>query len=407
MKLIDILKSNFNFSSLIILILSILSLDAFSHQRSESYSKWILEEDSLTSSIKASFTIRLSNLDKLEGPLYGEWEERVSENIISSFFVNENCLIEDDPRLDISKAEDIFRVSWLLTCPSGIEEIKVNIFFDKDPTHSHIARYAYSEDDSFEKLFTSQMRVWKITEPNQDQESFINSSFVDYIFLGIKHISTGYDHLAFLFGLLLLNPRLKKLIVVITGFTLGHSLTLSLAVLDLVRPVSLFIEALIGFSIALLGIEYLVRQNKNKRYFVNTFSLFLAFFFFAYIFIFEGKNILGFFGIFLFTFCYLNLLTNKDVSFFSLFIACAFGLIHGFGFGGFLFEVGFSEEKLLKALVGFNLGVEVGQILAVSIFFILLSWINKLNFNYQDLINPYLAISLVSLGLYWFAYRII
>ena len=220
-----------------------MSLDAFSHQRSESYSKWILEEDSLSSSIKASFTIRLSNLDKLEGPLYGEWEKRVSENIISSFFVNENCLIEDDPRLDISKAEDIFRVSWLLTCPSGIEEIKVNIFFDKDPTHSHIARYAYSEDDSFEKLFTSQMRVWKITEPNQDQESSMNSTFVDYIFLGIKHISTGYDHLAFLFGLLLLNPRLKKLIVVITGFTLGHSLTLSLAVLDLVRPVSLFIEA--------------------------------------------------------------------------------------------------------------------------------------------------------------------
>ena len=103
----------------------------------------------------------------------------------------------------------------------------------------------------------------------------------------------------------------------------------------------------------------------------------------------------------------MNLLTNKDVRFFSLFIACAFGLIHGFGFGGFLFEVGFSEEKLLKALVGFNLGVEVGQILAVSIFFILLSWINKLNFNYQDLINPYFAISLVSLGLYWFAYRII
>ena len=71
---------------------------------------------------------QLANLDKLEGPLYGEWEKRVSENIISSFFVNENCLIEDDPRLDISKAEDIFRVSWLLTCPSGIEEIKVNIF---------------------------------------------------------------------------------------------------------------------------------------------------------------------------------------------------------------------------------------------------------------------------------------
>tara|TARA_B100000029_G_scaffold516072_2_gene626698 strand:- start:805 stop:2025 length:1221 start_codon:yes stop_codon:yes gene_type:complete len=406
MKLIDILKSNFNFSSLLVLILSILSLDAFSHQRSESYSKWVLEEDSLSSSIKASFTIRLSNLDKLEGPLYGQWEKRVSENIIASFFVNENCTITDDPRLDISRAEDIFRVSWLLSCPNSLEEIKADIFFDKDPTHSHIARYAYSEDDSIEKLFTSQMRVWKI-EPNQDEENSINSTFIDYIFLGIKHISTGYDHLAFIFGLLLLNPKLKKLIIVITGFTLGHSLTLSLAVLDLVRPVSLFIEALIGFSIALLGIEFLVRQSKNKRNFVNNISLFLAFFFFAYIFIFEGKNILGFFGISLFTLCYLNLLTIKSVRSFSLFIACVFGLIHGFGFGGFLFEVGFSQEKLLKALIGFNLGVEVGQIVAVSIFFIVLNWINKLKFNYQDLINPAFAISLVSLGLYWFVYRII
>jgi len=126
MKLIGILKSNFNFSSLLIVILSILSLDAFGHQRSESYSKWILEEDGLSSSIKASFTIRLSNLDKLEGPLYEEWEKRVSENIISSFSVNENCLIVGDPRLDISRAEDIFRVSWLLSCPSGLEEIKTN-----------------------------------------------------------------------------------------------------------------------------------------------------------------------------------------------------------------------------------------------------------------------------------------
>tara|TARA_B100001750_G_scaffold235861_1_gene238956 strand:- start:842 stop:2065 length:1224 start_codon:yes stop_codon:yes gene_type:complete len=407
MKLIDILKSDFNFSFSLILILSILSLDAFSHQRSESYSKWVLEEDGFSNFIKASFTIRLSNLDKLEGPLYGQWEKRVSENIISSFSVNENCLITDDPRLDISRAEDIFKVSWLLSCPNGLEEIKADIFFDKDPTHSHIARYTYSEDDSFEKLFTSQMRVWKIAESNQDKESSINSAFIDYIILGIKHISTGYDHLAFIFGLLLLNPKLKKLIIVITGFTLGHSLTLSLAVLDLVRPVSLFIEALIGFSIALLGIEFLVRQSKNKRNFVNNISLFLAFFFFAYIFIFEGKDILGFFGISLFTFCYLNLLTIKSVRSFSLFIACVFGLIHGFGFGGFLFEVGFSQEKLLKALIGFNLGVEVGQIVAVSIFFILLSWINKLKLNYQDLINPAFAISLVSLGLYWFVYRII
>ena len=97
--------------------------------------------------------------------------------------------------------------------------------------------------------------------------------------------------------------------------------------------------------------------------------------------------------------------------FFSLFIASIFGLIHGFGFGGFLFEIGFSEENLLKALLGFNLGVEIGQLLAIGLFLIIGLAIIQLNSRHQkyikSYINPILATLLVSLGTYWFLDRII
>ena len=94
-------------------------------------------------------------------------------------------------------------------------------------------------------------------------------------------------------------------------------------------------------------------------------------------------------------------------SFFSLFIASIFGLIHGFGFGGFLFEVGFSEDNILKTLFGFNLGVEIGQLTAMSLFILIIFGINKLDIKNKEYINPLLATFLVTLGTYWFVYRVI
>ena len=88
-------------------------------------------------------------------------------------------------------------------------------------------------------------------------------------------------------------------------------------------------------------------------------------------------------------------------------MASIFGLIHGFGFGGFLFEVGFSEPNLLKALFGFNVGVELGQLTGMCLF-ILVGWgIYKLNFKKQHYVNSIFASLLVTLGTYWFFSRII
>ena len=408
MRLIVSQRSSFKIIlSLLIILLFTFSLDVFSHQRSESYSKWSVEEDENDTLVNVAFTIRLSNLNKLEGPLVGEWEDRISAYIISSFTTDSDCLQEGKHRVMTSRADDIFRVSWTLSCNQILEEIKTNVFFDRDPTHSHIARYIYDSNLSTEKLFTTQTKTWNLKDIYSSKESSVNSSFKEYVLLGIKHISTGYDHLAFLFGLLLLNQRLKKLVLAITGFTLGHSLTLSLAVLDLVRPVNSFIEALIGFSIALLGLEFLIRHSKSNSTYVKNISYLLFFLFLLYFIFSEGSNSLGLLGLFVFSFCYLMLVSKNLSSFFSLFIASIFGLIHGFGFGGFLFEVGFSEDNILKTLFGFNLGVEIGQLMAMSLFILIIFGISKLDIKNKEYINPLLATFLVTLGTYWFVYRVI
>ena len=408
MRLIVSQRSSFKIIlSLLIILLFTFSLDVFSHQRSESYSKWSVEEDESDTLVNVAFTIRLSNLNKLEGPLVGEWEDRISSYIISSFTTDSGCLQEGKHRAMTSRADDIFRVSWTLSCNQILEEIKTNVFFDRDPTHSHIARYIYDSNLSTEKLFTTQTKTWNLKDIYSSKEGSVNSSFKEYVLLGIKHISTGYDHLAFLFGLLLLNQRLKNLVLAITGFTLGHSLTLSLAVLDLVRPVNSFIEALIGFSIALLGLEFLIRHSKSNSTYVKNISYLLFFLFLLYFIFSEGSNSLGLLGLFVFSFCYLMLVSKNLSSFFSLFIASIFGLIHGFGFGGFLFEVGFSEDNILKTLFGFNLGVEIGQLMAMSLFILIIFGISKLDIKNKEYINPLLATLLVTLGTYWFVYRVI
>ena len=408
MRLIVSQRSSFRIiSGLLVILLFTFSLDVFSHQRSESYSKWSVEEDENHTLVNVAFTIRLSNLNKLESPLVGEWEDRISAYIISSFTTDSDCLQEGKHRVMISRADDVFRVSWTLSCNQILEEIKTNVFFDRDPTHSHIARYIYDLNLSTEKLFTTQTKAWNLKDIYSSKESSVNSSFKEYVLLGIKHISTGYDHLAFLFGLLLLNQRLKRLVLAITGFTLGHSLTLSLAVLDLVRPVNSFIEALIGFSIALLGLEFLIRHSKSNSTYVKNISYFLFLFLLLYFIFSGGSNSLGLLGLFIFSFCYLTLVSKNLSSFFSLFIASIFGLIHGFGFGGFLFDVGFSEDNILKTLFGFNLGVEIGQLMAMSLFILIIFGISKLDIKNKEYINPLLATFLVTLGTYWFVYRVI
>src|SRR5206468_225286 len=121
---------------------------------------------------------------------------------------------------------------------------------DVAPSHLHFARVTRDGESGPERVLSAGERVWRL-----DDAGALGSSVASYVVLGIEHIATGYDHLAFLAALLLIAGSLGEVARIVTGFTAAHSLTLALAVLGWVRPERAPIEALIGLSIALVATE--------------------------------------------------------------------------------------------------------------------------------------------------------
>jgi len=144
------------------------------------------------------------------------------------------------------------------------------------------------------------------------------TSFLDFLGLGLKHILIGYDHLLFLFSLLIVTRSVLATLKIITCFTVAHSITLALATFDLVQIPSAVVEPLIAASIIFVAIENLVRGDQPK-----------------------GRMLLVF----------------------------AFGLIHGLGFASVLRElgVGTAGVGVVVPLLSFNLGVEFGQLLVAAL----------------------------------------
>jgi hydrogenase/urease accessory protein HupE len=139
----------------------------------------------------------------------------------------------------------------------------------------------------------------------------------DYLRLGVRHILEGYDHLLFLACLLLIAGTGRRIFITITGFTLAHSITLALSALGVVHVPIPPVEAAIALSIVFLAVE-IVRGNENS-------------------------------------------LTYR----YPIAVASSFGLLHGFGFAAALAETGLPQVEIPAALLFFNLGVELGQILFV------------------------------------------
>jgi hypothetical protein len=148
------------------------------------------------------------------------------------------------------------------------------------------------------------------------------SAFVRWIALGAEHVLLGLDHLAFLAGLLFVSRLDRRLVLTITAFTIAHSITLALAVLDLVHPASALVEALIALSVLLVAREGLADRDAET----SAWSVRRA-----------PAAIAGFFG-----------------------------LVHGLGLAGALRETALPERALASALVGFNVGVELGQLAFVG-----------------------------------------
>ena len=182
------------------------------------------------------------------------------------------------------------------------------------------------------------------------------NTFADFLLMGIRHIWTGYDHLLFLFGLLVVTRNFGSSVKIITCFTIAHSITLAVATLSLVQISSRIVEPLIAASIVYVGVENLLRGDDPK-----------------------GRWLLTF----------------------------AFGLIHGFGFASVLRElgVGANGSSIAVPLVSFNLGVEVGQIVIAGLVLPVI-WKSRSKPAFLSRWVPACSILVALLGGYWFIQRV-
>jgi len=182
-----------------------------------------------------------------------------------------------------------------------------------------------------------------------------------YIQLGIYHIWSGFDHLLFVFGLLLLVKKRSRLIWTITAFTLAHSVTLALATLHLINVSASFTEAAIALSIVFLAIE-LLRHYRG----INGFAFY-----------------------------------------YPWLVSFLFGLLHGLGFASALKDVGLPENNIPLALFLFNAGVEAGQLAFVFVVLLIIAGITRLRFPLPQWSYKLPAYLIGTMAMYWFIERII
>ncbi len=222
---------------------------ASAHTRSQSFSVWHLKDGQVRLSFSVQ-SLEATRLGLIEGDIL-DLNELLVKHLASRIAVSAGgaaCRTVTGPQARAAQA-GYLRVEWRFACPTaGLLEIANDAFFAVAPSHVHFARVRVGDGPPVEYLFTDSERRRVIAADRQEKPASPATSFGAYVLLGIEHILVGVDHIAFLLALLLLCRRVREVVFMVTGFTLGHSLTLSLAVLGIVKPNVPVIEALIGFT---------------------------------------------------------------------------------------------------------------------------------------------------------------
>ena len=204
------------------------------------------------------------------------------------------------------------QVTYPVGRPPGVLTIAARMF-PYDPAHQTFVNVYEADALVRQGILTARRdRIEHYSGAGQGTWSVVRR----FVAAGVHHILIGPDHLLFLVGLLLLGGTLRQLVLVVSAFTLAHSVTLSLAVLDVVSPPAWVVEPAIALSIVYVGADNLMARG------------------------------------------------GRDV---RAWIAFAFGLVHGFGFAYVLREIGLPPRALGWSLLSFNVGVELGQLVVVIV----------------------------------------
>ncbi len=342
------------------LILVTLVTPAFAHNETMAGSKWFFGKNGIVAEIELAPSL-LAQIKGIKGgyslieTCSDERFRKVVTDVIQPYIdrklsisVNDKVYPVRITRID--RSDDIMWKMWLsvkdVSFDNPVNPVKIDyrLFFEEtDDTHINIS-YLYRSDaaaDTVQKngeeaeplarnIFDVNAPVWELsiegsTLRHTTAQKPLWATVGEFIVLGIKHILTGYDHIAFLLALIVIGLSFKDVIKIITAFTIAHSITLLLAALQIVSLNSRLVEIVIALSICYVALENLFRKEINYRWLIT-------------------------FG---------------------------FGLIHGFGFASILQELIQEKSHLLPSVLSFNIGVEIGQILIFLVALPILYLLNR------------------------------
>jgi hypothetical protein len=378
---------------------------AHAHTKSETYTVWHIAGPT----VRATFSVPLVEADRLaKGGSAHASNDDVGTYLGSHVGVtaSQRECARSGPVRAIAATEQFRRFELAFSCPAsaGIE-LHSSAFFELVPSHVTLAQIELESGDRIEQMITSDHRTLLLG--GDEAASLRSASFVEYMKMGVMHIFTGVDHMSFLLGLVLISRRARDLAFVITGFTLGHSATLALAVTGILRPHAEYIDALVALTIALIGAENIaVATRRPEVISIGVASLLIVM---------AIASAAGFgslpasllAGAALFGSSYLMMSGHLyDAARLRLVVTLVFGLIHGFGFASDLLEMRLPTDRLVSLLLGFNLGVEVGQLTLVFALLGIVALLVRARITLpRPIVVDVLSAALVGLGMYWFISR--
>jgi hypothetical protein len=321
------------------------------HERSSSHSTWIVRDDHV------HITLTVAAHDIASGML-GADPERSSPAAFADAVTSQlethtpsgPCAPDLSSLRSLTSPPGQLRWEWDVRCHHPITTFSIDshIFEREAPHHLHVLRVR-GLGTTVERLLSGAARSTEITLGGTDTLSLGGA-----VRMGVEHLLGGWDHLVFLLALVVASTGLRALAVAVTGFTLGHSVTLALATLGWISAPTRWVEALIGMSIVVVALEHVV----------------------------------------------VPLATDARSGTRSL-LAAAFGLIHGLGFAGALTERALPRAELLTTLLGFNVGIELVQLLIAAIAWLVLRWLRRSSPSVAAFASDLAAAAACSCGVYW------
>jgi hypothetical protein len=387
------------------LLALMLGATASAHTRSQSHSVWEING----SDVDLVMTIPTIELERLSTGSQLPTDDQIKAYLTARTYpisAGEPCVLIP-PIQGLAATPGFRKFDFTFKCGSAADvQVHSAAFFDLIASHTNFAQMQNAASGEFtEQLITNEHQTVDVVG---GEEGHLRSArFIEFVMMGVMHIFTGVDHMSFLLGLVLISKRLRDLVFVVTGFTIGHSLTLALAGAGILRPHAEYIDALVALTIALIGAENFVMQTHRSR--AIALWVFVALAAMALL-RWSGTGDLPallLLGAGLFTANYLMIAGNlRDAGRLRILITLVFGLIHGFGFAADLLELQLPPERLAELLVGFNMGVEAGQLTLVAGVTALVMLLRKVKFTLpRPIVVDSASAFLVALGVYWFVTR--